>query len=24
VVAVVDCPGGPRVQHFPGAFDAGF
>jgi putative endonuclease len=24
VVAVVDCPGGPRLQHFPGAFDAGF
>jgi len=24
VVAVVDSPAGPRLQHFPGAFDAGF
>jgi putative endonuclease len=24
VVAVIDCPGGPRLQHFPAAFDAGF
>jgi putative endonuclease len=24
VVAVVDCPGGPRLEHFPAAFDAGF
>jgi hypothetical protein len=22
VVAVVDAPGGPRLTHFPGAFDA--
>ncbi|HMC33028.1 MAG TPA: YraN family protein [Myxococcales bacterium] len=21
VIAVVDAPGGPRVEHFPGAFD---
>ena len=24
VVAVVDSPAGARLQHFPGAFDAGF
>ena len=23
VVAIVDCAGGPRLEHFPGAFDAG-